>query len=47
MAGEFQVAGKHKAALFTPKLHRKPGETTWWAQDYAIARKIRDRELFA
>jgi hypothetical protein len=36
-----------KKALTLAKPPRKPGETTWWAEDYAIARKIRDRELFA
>jgi len=26
---------------------RKPGEKTWWAEDYTNERKVRDRELFA
>ena len=26
---------------------RKAGEKPWWDEDYTIARKIRDRELFA
>jgi PLD-like domain len=33
--------------LFLAKPPRKPGEKTWWAEDYTNARKIRDRELFA
>jgi hypothetical protein len=26
---------------------RKPGEKPWWDEDYTIARKIRDRDLFS
>jgi phosphatidylserine/phosphatidylglycerophosphate/cardiolipin synthase-like enzyme len=26
---------------------RQPGEKPWWDEDYTVARKIRDRELFA
>jgi phosphatidylserine/phosphatidylglycerophosphate/cardiolipin synthase-like enzyme len=42
-----QEAKKDKKPLTLAKPPRSPGETTWWAEDYAIARKIRDRELFA
>ena len=37
--------GKRKLQLAKPP--RSPGEKPWWARDYTIAQKIRDRELFA
>ncbi len=36
-----------KEPLALRKPPRQPGEETWWAEDYADPRKIRDRELFA
>jgi phosphatidylserine/phosphatidylglycerophosphate/cardiolipin synthase-like enzyme len=36
---------KKKLALARPP--RNPGEVPWWAEDWAVPRKIRDRELFA
>ncbi|MGI9068280.1 MAG: phospholipase D-like domain-containing protein [Pyrinomonadaceae bacterium] len=36
---------KKKLQLARPP--RKPGDKAWWADDYANARRIRDRELFA
>ena len=36
---------KKKLQLAMPP--RKPGEQAWWVEDYTVARKIRDRELFA
>lgn len=42
-----QEAKKSKKKLQLAKPPRKPGETAWWEEDYADARKIRDRELFA
>jgi phosphatidylserine/phosphatidylglycerophosphate/cardiolipin synthase-like enzyme len=38
---------KARKKLQLAKPPRKPGEQAWWAEDYADARKIRDRELFA
>ena len=43
---EAKKAKKDKKPLALAKPPRKPGETTWWAEDYTNARKIRDRELF-
>ena len=40
-------ATKARKKLQLAKPPRKPGENTWWAEDYANARKIVDRELFA
>lgn len=42
-----QEAKKAKKKLVLARPPRKPGETAWWVEDYADARKIRDRELFA
>ena len=36
-----------KKKLQLAKPPRKAGETTWWAEYYSDAQKIRDRELFA
>ncbi len=41
---EAKQAGK-KLQLVRPP--RAPGQKPWWAKDYADARRIRDRELFA
>ena len=47
----FRVAQKEakqkKKKLQLAKPPRKPGERTWWSEDYTNARKARDRELFA
>lgn len=40
-------AKKAKKKLALAKPPRGPGEKPWWDEDYTIARKIRDRELFA
>lgn len=40
-------AKKARKKLQLAKPPRKFGEKTWWAEDYANERKIRDRELFA
>lgn len=42
-----QDAKKAKEKLVLAKPPRKPEEKPWWDEDYANARKIRDRELFA
>lgn len=42
-----QEAKKAKKKLQLAKPPRKPGEQAWWVEDYTVARKIRDRELFA
>ncbi len=42
-----QEAQKAKKELVLAKPPRAAGEEPWWAEDYADARKIRDRELFA
>jgi chloramphenicol 3-O-phosphotransferase len=43
-----QMEAKEKRKkLQLAKPPRKPGEKTWWAEDYTNERKIRDRELFA
>jgi hypothetical protein len=42
-----QEAKKKRKKLQLAKPPRKPGESAWWEEDYADARKIRDRELFA
>jgi phosphatidylserine/phosphatidylglycerophosphate/cardiolipin synthase-like enzyme len=42
-----QEAKKRREKLMLARPPRKPGETPWWAEDYADPRKIRDRELFA
>jgi phosphatidylserine/phosphatidylglycerophosphate/cardiolipin synthase-like enzyme len=48
---EFRVAQldakKARKRLQLAKPPRKAGEKAWWAEDYADARKIRDREIFA
>ena len=48
---EFRVAQesarKARKKLQLAKPPRKAGEKAWWAEDYANARKILDRELFA
>ena len=36
-----------KTRLMLARPPRDPGEEPWWDEDYTIARKIRDRELFA
>jgi hypothetical protein len=47
----FRVAQKEateavkKLVLATPP--RSPDEEPWWTEDYTVAQKIRDRELFA
>jgi hypothetical protein len=42
-----QEAKEAKRELVLAKPPRKAGEEPWWAEDYTIARKIRDRVLFA
>jgi phosphatidylserine/phosphatidylglycerophosphate/cardiolipin synthase-like enzyme len=42
-----QEAKTARKKLLLARPPRKPGEKPWWAEDYANARKIRDRELFA
>ena len=42
-----QDAQKAKKELVLAKPPRAAGEEPWWAEDYADARKIRDRKLFA
>jgi phosphatidylserine/phosphatidylglycerophosphate/cardiolipin synthase-like enzyme len=42
-----QEAKKARKELVLAKPPRKPGEETWWAEDYENPRKVRDRELFA
>lgn len=42
-----QEAKKAKKELALAKPPRSAGEEPWWAEDYADAQKIRDRELFA
>lgn len=42
-----QEAKKAVRELVLRKPPRKAGEVPWWAEDYADAHKIRDRELFA
>lgn len=42
-----QEAKKARKELVLAKPPRSAGEEAWWAEDYADARKIRDRELFA
>jgi hypothetical protein len=48
---EFRVtqldAAKAKKELALKKPPRNAGEEAWWSEDYTIARKIRDRKLFA
>lgn len=45
VAQEEADVAKRKLVLATPP--RGPGEEPWWAEDYTVAQKIRDRELFA
>ena len=40
-------AKQAKKKLQLKKPPRKPGEKTWFEEDYVNARKIRDRELFS
>jgi phosphatidylserine/phosphatidylglycerophosphate/cardiolipin synthase-like enzyme len=40
-------AHKAKQDLALARPPRNPGEKPWWDEDYTIAHKIRDRELFA
>lgn len=42
-----QDAKKAKTELALVKPPRNAGEVPWWAEDYTVARKIRDRVLFA
>lgn len=42
-----QQANKTKQKLVLLKPPRNPGEKAWWEEDYAVPRKMRDRELFA
>jgi hypothetical protein len=42
-----QEAKKAKKELVLAKPPRSAGEEPWWAEDYSVARKILDRELFA
>ncbi len=42
-----QDAKKARKEFVLAKPPRTAGEEPWWAEDYADARKIRDRELFA
>ena len=45
VAQEEADVAERKLVLATPP--RGPGEEPWWAEDYTVAQKIRDRELFA
>jgi phosphatidylserine/phosphatidylglycerophosphate/cardiolipin synthase-like enzyme len=45
VAQEEATEGAKKLVLATPP--RSPDEEPWWAEDYTVAQKIRDRELFA
>lgn len=40
-------AKKKHTKLALKKPPRKAGEKPWWDDDYSVARKIRDRELFS
>jgi phosphatidylserine/phosphatidylglycerophosphate/cardiolipin synthase-like enzyme len=40
-------AKKARKELALVKPPRNPGEVAWWVEDYTLARKILDRELFA
>jgi hypothetical protein len=42
-----QDAKKAKKELVLARPPRAAGDVTWWAEDYAVAQKIRERELFA
>jgi phosphatidylserine/phosphatidylglycerophosphate/cardiolipin synthase-like enzyme len=42
-----QEAKKAKKKLELAKPPKTPGEKPWWDEDYMIARKMRDRELFS
>lgn len=42
-----QEARRAKRKLVLKRPPRAPGETPWFEEDYALASKIRDRELFA
>jgi phosphatidylserine/phosphatidylglycerophosphate/cardiolipin synthase-like enzyme len=44
---EVQAKRKERPKLQLKLPPRKAGEKPWWAEDYADARKIRDRELFS
>jgi PLD-like domain len=44
VAQEEADVARRKLVLATPP--RSPGEEPWWAEDYTVAQKIRDRELF-
>ena len=41
------AATKPQSALVLAKPPRQPGDVPWWQEDYTVAYKIRDRELFA
>jgi hypothetical protein len=42
---EAATGARKELVLATPP--RNPGEEPWWAEEYTVAQKIRDRELFA
>ena len=42
-----RTAAKANRALVLVKPPQRPGEAPWWQEDYTVAHKIRDRELFA
>jgi hypothetical protein len=42
-----EEAKKARTKLTLARPPRAAGEQPWWADDYSVARKIRDRELFA
>ena len=42
-----QEAKSARRKLLLKRPPRSPGEATWFAEDYAVQLKIRDRELFA
>ncbi len=42
-----QEAKTARKSLALARPPRKPGEKPWWDKDYTVARRIRDRELFA
>jgi phosphatidylserine/phosphatidylglycerophosphate/cardiolipin synthase-like enzyme len=40
-------AEEAKKELHLLRPPRNPGEKPWWSEDYTVARKIRDREIFS
>jgi hypothetical protein len=42
-----RVSGEHSLHRVVTTLPRAPGERPWWDDDYTVAHKIKDRELFS